>query len=49
MMKNEYDEFKHVDTQKIIKSINLYDRCKCEKCQKEVKLLQNILTSRANS
>jgi hypothetical protein len=40
------DAYDHICNLKLIKSIELWDRCKCEKCQKEVKEKKEILESR---
>lgn len=44
---NEFiDIFKHMETVRVIDRMNGLDRCKCEKCQKEVKICKDIIEYR---
>jgi hypothetical protein len=44
MNNSDYDT---VDTAKILNHIHLLNRCKCEKCQKEVEEMRQVLAERS--
>lgn len=41
-----YEEYDHLPNEWFIKSIDLYDRCKCERCQKHKKSREDVLNYR---
>lgn len=41
------DSLKHFDTVKLLKFLQLFDRCKCDRCQKECAKIQEELDKRS--
>jgi hypothetical protein len=39
-------EYYNFDDMQLLQSMRLHDKCKCERCQKEVQLLENELARR---
>lgn len=44
-----FDEYRHIDTVRLIEMKDLMDRCKCKTCQDRVKLYNDILDWRNKS
>lgn len=42
------EEYNHISEIRLNEMLHLYDRCKCEKCQKEVQLVQDIIDWRSS-
>lgn len=45
-MNIDLEEYKHLCNQKIIDMLFFYDKCKCQRCQERVKLMDEILKQR---
>lgn len=43
------EEYNHIDNESLIQSRNLYNRCKCDKCQERVALMDKIIDYRNSS